>query len=341
MPIDSIHRLRASLQVALQVELATIPPYLTALYSIREGHNSEAAQIIQSVVMEEMLHMALVANLLNAIGGSPRLHHPDCVPVYPGYLPHSAKRFTLNLLKFSKPALQNFLAIERHEKVDAGPEGDFFHTIGQFYDALRNALVHLVETLGEENVFVGSAARQVAPEFYYGGSGELLIIDDLASAKLAIAHIVDEGEGIANSIFDGDQIGSEREQLAHYFRFNSIYMERYYTDNDTPQSGPRGARLPVDWNAVYNMAPNPRSRDYPAASAIRRHMDDFNRLYTSLLFRIERSFNGQPEQLMQSVGMMYELKYKAVELMKIPSGKGDQTVGPSFEFLLSEDGDRG
>jgi hypothetical protein len=69
--IDSTHALRAHLQWALELEHSTIPPYLCALYSIPEGSNPEAAEVVRSVFMEEMLHMTLVANVLNAVGGSP------------------------------------------------------------------------------------------------------------------------------------------------------------------------------------------------------------------------------------------------------------------------------
>jgi hypothetical protein len=38
---------------------------------------------IRSVVMEAMLHMALVANILNTIGATPWIAHPIAVPRYP------------------------------------------------------------------------------------------------------------------------------------------------------------------------------------------------------------------------------------------------------------------
>ena len=40
----------------------------------------EAAELIESVVMEEMLHMVLAANVLNAIGGTPSIGRPGFVP---------------------------------------------------------------------------------------------------------------------------------------------------------------------------------------------------------------------------------------------------------------------
>lgn len=43
MAITSIESLREHLQWALELEHATIPPYLCALYSIKKGHNVESA----------------------------------------------------------------------------------------------------------------------------------------------------------------------------------------------------------------------------------------------------------------------------------------------------------
>ena len=101
MAINTLQSLREHLQVALEIEHATIPPYLTALYSLEEGHNQEAFEVIESVFMEEMLHMTLVANLLNAVGGSPQIDKPDFIAHYPTYLPHSSQTFLVPLSKFS------------------------------------------------------------------------------------------------------------------------------------------------------------------------------------------------------------------------------------------------
>ncbi len=70
-PIGTLAELRDHLQYAIGLELTTIPAYLCALYTIVPGANTAAYEVIESVVLEEMLHMALAANVLNAIGGAP------------------------------------------------------------------------------------------------------------------------------------------------------------------------------------------------------------------------------------------------------------------------------
>ncbi len=67
--LDTVSGLRGALQQAVMLEHATIPTYLYALYSLEPGKNAEIQQLITSVVIEEMSHMALACNILNAIGG--------------------------------------------------------------------------------------------------------------------------------------------------------------------------------------------------------------------------------------------------------------------------------
>ena len=83
----TVDRLKELLEAAVKLELSTIPPYLCALYTIHPEGNDEAKLVIRSVVVEEMLHMVLAANVLNAIGGDPRVAGPEHAPRYPHELP--------------------------------------------------------------------------------------------------------------------------------------------------------------------------------------------------------------------------------------------------------------
>ena len=57
---------------AIELEHATLPPYLCALYSLDAARNPDAVAVISGVFVEEMLHLTLAANILNAVGGRPR-----------------------------------------------------------------------------------------------------------------------------------------------------------------------------------------------------------------------------------------------------------------------------
>jgi rubrerythrin len=111
--IENVEQLKEYLQVAIQLEHATIPPYLTAAYSAKIEANKPSIDIIRAVAKEEMLHLTQAANLLNAIDGQPDLISPDFVPPYPTHLPTGQDDFDVGIEKFSNHALKIFFAIER------------------------------------------------------------------------------------------------------------------------------------------------------------------------------------------------------------------------------------
>ena len=330
MAVTDLDSLRNHLQDALELEHATIPPYLCALFSIPEGSNHEAADVVRSVVMEEMLHMTLVANVMNAVGRQPVVAHAGFVKKYPTFLPHSDDSFTVDLLPMSEKAVDTFLKIERPAKRHAPPQPDRYHTIGQFYEAIEDALRRLTKELGPSVVFVGDPAHQV-PEgrWYYGGGGAVVPVTNLDSALRALEEVVDQGEGLDHMLWDGDP----RRELAHYFRFAELRAQRRYLPGDTERSGPSGPELPVDFSIIAPMRPNPRSEDYRAYPSIHAQMVKSNRIYTRLLVQLQRAFMGSPETLRDAVATMYEFRYQAEALMRIPSPLSPgMTVGPSFEF---------
>ncbi len=334
MAIDSLPSLRRHLKWAMEVEHATIPPYLCALYSIPSGSNAEAATLLRSVVMEEMLHLTLAANVLNAVGGTPHVDHKSFVPRFPGPLPHSDDRFKVELLPLSEKAVDIFLRIEKPSPPGAKPQGNRFATIGQFYEAVEQALKDLTNELGEAKVFSGKASLQVPPGmWYYGGGGDVIVVHDLESALHALHEITEQGEGFDHTIVDGDAQFNDVDELAHYFRFEELRRGRRFLATDSPQTGPTGDELPMDWSAVLPMYPNPRTRDYLAHPTIHRQMVKFNRIYTRLLRQLQRAFTGTPDALRDGAAIMYELRYQAEALMRIPSPlHRGRTIGPPFEF---------
>ncbi len=331
--IDTIEELQKKLQGAMTVEHFTIPPYLCALYSIKEGTNDEAVKIIRTVAVEEMLHMVLVANLMNSLGMKPEISGKSLVANYPEPIPNGAPDFIVSLLKFSKESINTFLRIEKPAKEDAKPEVNNFHSIGQFYEAIRESLEWLEGKAREkgETIFIGDKAKQVGPEHYYGSGGNLTKIHNLEDANTALDEIVGQGEGIDGTI---NVPLNEGEEFAHYFRFNQIFYERKYTQGDEAKNPPTGAAMKVEWNDVYNMEPNPKMDKYKDNPWILEKVVAFNRAYMRLLDNLHKTCNGTPTALKdEGIPIMYQLKTLAIELMKIPSGNGNYTVGPTFEYV--------
>ena len=114
------------LQHALNLELWTIPLYLTSLYSIKDlkklkpKEYPESAKLIFSVVVQEMLHMELVCNISNALGYPPKFFSPNYneqkgIPfIHPSKenLPHDIKDYIVKPQPLNEQCLRLFCAIE-------------------------------------------------------------------------------------------------------------------------------------------------------------------------------------------------------------------------------------
>lgn len=353
--------LKSQLQTALELEHSTIPPYLCALYSIKPGTNLTATEIIKSVVLEEMLHMVMVANLLNAVNGKPVIGNKETgtggkfIPDYPTRLPGNVDpTLVVNLTYFSKASIKTFWKIEHPEggyalPAEFGKDAKSYPSIGAFYEDLTKNLVELEELAQKKGgtIFTGAPEKQVPSEHYYGAGGKVITVSNLEEAKNVIEEIVGQGEGTLGSIFSepykpGDPryllFGSTVEEFAHYFRFKEIHYERYYAPTDSahrlsPNKGlPTGKKFQVDWEAVCKMKPNPKMEDYKKDSPLYEKTYNFNKTYSALLDNINEACNGNPSALKNGIVLMYELRYKAVELMNIPIGDGFM-AGPSFEYV--------
>ncbi|WP_155126745.1 ferritin-like domain-containing protein [[Actinomadura] parvosata] len=328
--IDTIDSLREHLQWAIELEHATLPPYLCALYSLDPRRNPEAAEIVGSVFAEEMLHLALAANLLNAVGGRPVLDTPRMLPPHPRRLPHGDRSLELSLVPFGAEALEMFLRLERPAPPGAAPEGDEYETIGQFYAAIEEGLRHLCERLGERAVFSGDPARQVHAGHFLHTGGRLVAVHDLKTALAALAEIVEQGEGNSHGeVWDGDKdvFHPERDEVAHYYRLQELKLGRRYRRGDTPRSGPTGEPVHVDPDGVRPMPRNPRPAE--PGSAARQAQEEFNHTYCAVLHLLERAFDGSPRLVAVATGMMYALKAQALALM------GE--AGPTFEYVTPEE----
>ena len=75
----TVENLKKNLQSAVTLEFSTIPLYLTAMYSLKDGYNTDVYDVIRSVVMQEMLHMAQAANILLTLEGRPIIDDKDHV----------------------------------------------------------------------------------------------------------------------------------------------------------------------------------------------------------------------------------------------------------------------
>lgn len=340
--VTTVQELRTYLQNAIELEHATIPVYLTGLFSIKQGTNDAARKIVLSVVIEEMLHMSIACNVLNAVGGAPAINNPNFVPTFPGPLPMGVGE-DRGLIASLKPLTKDhiwdvFMSIEEPEnpidlntKIEAAAptaeeEEDGYATIGEYYEAI---IIKMKELNGSTpgGIFTGDPAKQLVNTQWFPAD-ELFAITDEASAEKGINLIVEQGEGSSKSPLDPEC------QPAHYYRFAEIYFGNKLVRDDSNPAGWafKGEPVPLDEDNIYNLTPNAKASDYKEGTTARRYADQTNYTYSSLLNALHDTFNGNPGNIDKAMGLMYELRLQVQKMVTINVGNGF-VAAPPFQYV--------
>jgi hypothetical protein len=326
--------LKRSLQLALRLEFATIPPYLCAMWSIKSGEG-DAYDLIQEVVIEEMLHLGLVSNLLTSLGETPALW-PDAVPTYPGPLPGGFRPglvVTLGRLTDVR-VRKEFMQIEHphHDLVDPNdPDLDPKDTtIGMFYDAIRTAIGLLPET---PNPFTG--ARQVTASMIWIDA-ELTAITSKAEALAAVEQIKEQGEGTTASPRDPtiDSSGGS-DDLAHFYRFTELVAGKRI---DPATAKFKEPVVKIGWPETWPMEDVPS--DGWVGSAAEPELAAFDAKYAAMLRSLHDAWAtgnmhapGHPTPYVTAVKAMKAMGPLAIALMQKEMSPG-KTFGPRFRPVM-------
>ena len=329
--------LQEAAQLALQVEFTTIPAYLTALYSI-ERPDSQAYQLLRSVVMEEMFHVNQAANILVSIGGLPSFTG-DAVPTYPTYLPHANPNTTpyVGLYRASTDVFENvFAAIETPAPAGAPAEGDNYDTIAQLYKFMVDALEAYK---GATPLFTPNPKGRQRTDIYLGKfGGTPTDVTDMESAKFAVLQVTQQGEG---SVPDarpmvpdqrwgaynhygnrtdgtyGPIIGTPFE-MSHFKKFRTVALDT------------------ASFPATYPIISNARREDFTHNVALLA-AEAFDMAYSIMLNAMDGSFrkpeqDGAPDPFFSvALPFMHQIMPVLAQiLMTTPMrSDGDSSVGPN------------
>lgn len=354
MTIEHRDALIYMLSEAAELEHGIMCQYLFAAFTLKrsteEGVDERQLraidkwrEVVFGVAAEEMLHLALVNNLLSAVGAAPRIGRPN-LPQAGRYYPPEVQ---LALVPFSERALRHFLYLERPEGINLQdaegfealreaeplmsdrsivPRPQHFATVGELYRAIESGFENLVHYHGERWLFVGPEhAQATAAHFWWP---DLIPIHGLEAAKKAIGTIVEQGEGARGHWRD-----------AHYGRFLEILGEYLTMKREQPTFEPARPVLAVNVRAPVDAEPGPLVSDPITA----RVLDAFNVAYEVLLYALGRFFGHGNETKEQhqaladvSVGLMVSvLKPLGEVVTTLPVGKEHpgKSAGPSFEVF--------
>jgi len=344
---------------AAELEHGIMCQYLFAGFSLKQGQAEGLTaeeldavlrwrRVIFRVATEEMLHLALVQNLLSAIGAAPHLSRPGL----PAPAHHYPVGINLTLVPFGEPALRHFMFLERPEgmelegaegidapvhdavpliaETDIVPQAQDFATVGHLYRSIEHGFARLTEKFGERNLFVGPPRAQATNAYFRWP--ELVPVTDLASAQQAIDTILEQGEGARGHW-----------ENAHFGQFVQILDE--YREMTTANPDFQPAR-PVVFATVRT---SERDDSVPriAARVTAGCGDLFNVSYEILLQMMGRFFAHTEEtdaQLGTLANSALALMLGAIKplgdlltTLPVDPGHADLNAGPSFELFYESD----
>jgi Ferritin-like len=291
------------LQHALQLELWTIPLYLTALYSIKDlykiRHHAypEAAKLIFSVVIQEMLHLELVCNLTNALGFSPKFTMPSYdektgIPfIHPshGNLPRHLQGYSVRPQALNEESLRLFCAIELpHPKTNiTWEEQNTYHSIAELYEALKVGVTALWKEcyVGDDK---NTKQKNTFTEYHNQegkNHGFSQVVTSLDSAMKAIDAIIEQGEGADSHHVPAD------------FRPLPIKEGREYDTADYKGHLSHYQKFRILMNAYHHL-PDVYRVDADAIDLSAQH--EMEKVFTGFLSEMELHFNGEGESFPDS-----------------------------------------
>jgi len=332
--------------------------YLFAAFSLKqqgsEGVTEEQLAAIKRwerdisrVATQEMLHLALVSNLLTSLGAIPFFNRPN-FPQRSKYYPPEVQ---LALVPFGQKALQHFLYLERPEGMDLKdapgfeieamprlgslleegqivPESQDFLTVGHLYRGIEQGFRFLVDKYGEQRVFIGPQQEQARKQHL--GWPELIAVTNLTSAVQAIETIVEQGEGAR-----GDW------QSSHYGQFVRVMKE--YLELKQQDASFEPARPVV---AAYVHMPSDADEAPLITDPITAGVSElFNACYEVMLQLLIRYFihsggSESEEELKMLSGTAVDAMFLVIKplgtlLTSLPLGEEmpGRMAGPSFEIF--------
>lgn len=318
--MDPLGCIKESLREAIRLEFATIPPYLTAWWSIDSdsgGDPDGAEAVLESIVIEEMLHMGLVSNMLAAISDPAEVFdYRTEAPSYPGKAPGGVRpHLTIKLRKLDKTQFGVFTELESHQDLAAGVD-----TIGEFYDALSAAISHVNPPL--------SVSRQV--ERRRSGQAWLTKLTTVPEIVNAIDLIRNQGEGRVASGVPWEDPSDPSKGMGHYFQFGEFFKGLRYVEIAGAWGFQGG---PVALPRLHPMA------DIPAAGydpnlvdpAAKPILQEFKLQYGTMLDAMTQSWSGVGGPIGAAITAMRLLAIPAKQLMTIAIGTSSETYGPDFK----------
>jgi CDGSH-type Zn-finger protein/uncharacterized Fe-S cluster protein YjdI len=260
-PATHRDQLVGMLTEAAEIEHCLMCTYLYGAFSLKQDEDEQlTAEEVKAVLRwrgeiiriatDEMLHLALVSNLLISLGARPHYRRFN-FPISPGLFPADV---AVGLMPLDEATLDHFVYLERprdsneHDSTNLEkaqyirrpvanrimPFSDDYATVGDLYQTIEQSFIDLSASMGEKALFVGEPDGQITTSIF--NLKGLCRITNLKEACAAIELIIHQGEGSRAANAD-----------SHYARFCAIREQWKTLKNKRAAFNPtrNAARNPV------------------------------------------------------------------------------------------------
>lgn len=371
MPLDTAKKiLLILLKNAIKIEHATIPPYLTALYSIKPDTNIAVRQIINDIVIEEMLHMLIASNLYVIYGGTPKFYDQNLLVQYPNPLPILDQDFKVPLTHLSEKTIsevfmkiempvhpQSFPSYRELEEANSSPLSSKKIKLEDIVESLIKRIKNIGDYYRLISIFIKilpfdetnhNIHRQLVDEKYFGKKLSFLI-DNKQKAIDAIDLIIEQGEGK-----DKDKaptaLGKNGNEIAHYYRFEQILKrhELIADKNTKTQFSYSGKGIPFSQEDIFKFSEYEEKG--AACTKLTRQdlekfpedldlIDQFNQQYCLMLKNLEKIYQSDKgdeknEHYTNAITCMHVMSHLANKIVQRKNPIDERfSLRPTFEFV--------
>jgi hypothetical protein len=348
--VETREQLIGLLAEAAEIEHNLMCCYLYAAFSLKQDADEgvEAQELaavrrwrgeIVHVAIDEMQHLAWVANLTSAIGGAPHFGRQN-FPIAPGYHPAG---IVVKLAPFNYETLRHFIFLERPEGTTLSDGSGFeparlyargggpgrlsansldYDTVGGLYRDIRSGFEQLAARRGEAGLFIGDPRHQLGSDVI--NLGGLTRVRCLKTALAAVDGIVVQGEGAPGAT-----------EESHFQRFLNIQREFDRLRLERTDFVP--AR-PAAHNPVMRRPPTPEDKVWINTSPAAELVDLANACYVLVLRLLMQAYaerrgpSAQRPLVDAAVALMYAISPVASELTRLKANEAypNCTAGMSF-----------
>ncbi len=351
LPVRNRDQLIYLLTEAAEIEHCLMCCYLYAVFSFKQSTDEDLGedelaevarwrQDITGVAIDEMLHLALVSNLLVAVGSRPHFQRQN-FPVGAGVFPGGV---VAALAPFDAATLDHFIYLERPESEALSDAEAFAHgtyrrafdreqlmagaqdyaTVGGLYQTIGDSIRALAAEMGEAQLFIGRDASQL--DEASTGLWGLTKVRCVDTALKALQTIVEQGEGSP-----GETANS------HFARFREIRTRMQALQAARPAF--RAAR-PAARNPVMRKPPTPEGKVFIDDPAAARLVDVCNAIYGVMLRCLAAAYANQEAACnaalaKASIALMRALVPLAQRLTQLPASVSAPGVNAGMSFAMS------